>query len=74
MNWVGFGVSNVNISLTFTVKWLGKDSVGSFALDGREKKADVIQGVRRWVAARGRNVTLPGMYFKYLCWPLTNPS
>lgn len=45
------------------VKWLGKDAVGCFALDGREKKADVIQGVRRWVAARGRNVTLPGMDF-----------
>ncbi|KAG8805994.1 DNA-dependent ATPase protein rad54, partial [Serendipita sp. 399] len=25
------------------VKWLGKDAVGSFAIDGREKKADVIE-------------------------------
>jgi DNA repair and recombination protein RAD54 and RAD54-like protein len=39
---------------------LGKDAVGYYALDGKEKKADVILGVRRWAAARGRNVTLPG--------------
>ncbi|KAG8789097.1 DNA-dependent ATPase protein rad54, partial [Serendipita sp. 397] len=47
------------------VKWLGKDAVGSFAIDGREKKADVIEGVRRWVAAKGRNVTLPVMIVSY---------
>ncbi|CCA66360.1 probable RAD54-DNA-dependent ATPase of the Snf2p family [Serendipita indica DSM 11827] len=46
-------------------KWLGKGTVGCFALDGRGKKAEVIEGVRRWVAARGRNVTLPVMICSY---------
>lgn len=47
------------------VKWLGPGAVGSFPLDGREKKAEVIQGIRRWVAARGRNVTRPVLIASY---------
>lgn len=61
MNWVSNVLACCPLLICYPVKWLGKDAVGSFALDGREKKAEVIQGVRRWVAARGRNVTLPGM-------------
>jgi DNA repair and recombination RAD54-like protein len=42
-------------------KWLGKDAVGKFILDGKDRKDVVIENLRRWIAARGRNVTLPGM-------------
>lgn len=41
-------------------KWLGKGTVACLAVDGKGTKAALIESVRRWVAARGRNVTLPG--------------
>lgn len=42
------------------VKWLGKDTVTALAIDGKGGKAELLEKVGRWVAARGRNVTQPG--------------
>ncbi|KZV88421.1 hypothetical protein EXIGLDRAFT_839211 [Exidia glandulosa HHB12029] len=47
------------------VKWLGKDAVPCLAVDGHGSKADLIANVQRWVAASGRNVTLPVMIVSY---------
>lgn len=46
-------------------KWLGKGAVGVFALDGRSSKAETITNLRRWIDAKGRNVTLPVMIVSY---------
>lgn len=46
-------------------KWLGKGAVGVFALDGRSSKAETITNLRRWINAKGRNVTLPVMIVSY---------
>ncbi|KAH7105326.1 SNF2 family domain-containing protein [Auriculariales sp. MPI-PUGE-AT-0066] len=46
-------------------KWLGKDSVPCLAVDGKASKADLIKSVERWVAASGRNITLPVMIVSY---------
>jgi len=43
------------------VKWLGKDTVSVLAIDGKGGKAELIEKVNRWVEARGRNVTQPGL-------------
>ena len=42
------------------MKWLGSDAVTPLAVDGKGTKADLLEAVARWVAARGRNVTQPG--------------
>lgn len=42
------------------MKWLGKDAVTPLAIDGKGGKAELLEKVGRWVAARGRNVTQPG--------------
>jgi len=42
------------------VKWLGKDTVTPLAVDGKGGKAELLEKVARWVAASGRNITLPG--------------
>lgn len=44
------------------VKWLGKDAINALAVDGKGSKADLLERVRRWVEARGRNVTHPGKF------------
>lgn len=46
--------------LSATVKWLGPGAVTPLAVDGKGTKADLLEAVARWVAARGRNVTQPG--------------
>jgi hypothetical protein len=43
-----------------TVKWLGPGAINPLVVDGKGGKAELIPAVRRWVAAHGRNVTLPG--------------
>lgn len=45
----------------FIVKWLGPDAINPLAVDGKGTKAQLLEAVARWVAARGRNVTQPGM-------------
>ncbi|RDB21268.1 DNA repair protein rhp54 [Hypsizygus marmoreus] len=47
------------------VKWLGKDTVTALAVDGKGGKAELLEKVARWVAARGRNVTQPVMIVSY---------
>ncbi|KAG9087282.1 DNA-dependent ATPase protein rad54, partial [Ceratobasidium sp. 370] len=47
------------------VKWLGDSAPKTFAIDGTGTKADLIAAVRRWVAAKGRHVTLPVMIVSY---------
>ncbi|KAJ7509970.1 DNA repair protein, SNF2 family [Mycena galericulata] len=47
------------------VKWLGKDAITALAVDGKGGKADLLEKVARWVAARGRNVTQPVMIVSY---------
>jgi DNA repair and recombination protein RAD54 and RAD54-like protein len=44
----------------WAVKWLGKDAITALAVDGKGGKAELLEAVGRWVAARGRNVTQPG--------------
>ncbi|KAJ9107838.1 hypothetical protein QFC19_002744 [Naganishia cerealis] len=47
------------------VKWLGVGAVNPLLVDGKGGKAELIPAVRRWVAARGRGVTLPVMVVSY---------
>ena len=44
------------------MKWLGKDTVSALAVDGKGGKAELLVKVGRWVEARGRNVTQPGLF------------
>lgn len=46
-----------------SVKWLGPGAINPLVVDGKGGKAELIPAVRRWVAAHGRNITLPGMPF-----------
>ncbi|KDQ60990.1 hypothetical protein JAAARDRAFT_569331 [Jaapia argillacea MUCL 33604] len=47
------------------VKWLGKDAINAMAVDGKGGKAELVDRVERWVAARGRNVAQPVMIVSY---------
>jgi DNA repair and recombination RAD54-like protein len=47
-----------------TVKWLGPGTITPLAVDGKGTKANLLEAVARWVAARGRNVTQPGMSYE----------
>ncbi|KZP01852.1 DNA repair protein, SNF2 family [Calocera viscosa TUFC12733] len=48
------------------VKWLGRDGApGVLSVDNKGTKAELIEAVKRWVAARGRNVTQPVMIVSY---------
>jgi len=42
------------------VKWLGVGAVNPLLVDGKGGRAELIPAIRRWVAAKGRGVTLPG--------------
>ncbi|KAF9535262.1 DNA repair protein, SNF2 family [Crepidotus variabilis] len=46
-------------------KWLGEGAITPLAVDGKGGKADLLEAVARWVAARGRNVTQPVMIVSY---------
>lgn len=48
-------------------KWLGEGAITPLAVDGKGGKADLLAAVARWIAARGRNVTQPGIPY---CFPL----
>ncbi|WWD18483.1 hypothetical protein CI109_102935 [Kwoniella shandongensis] len=47
------------------IKWLGVGAIAPMVVDGKGGKAELIPAVRRWVQARGRNVTLPVMIVSY---------
>lgn len=67
MNWVSKYryLHSFNLcSSVSSVKWLGKDAITALAVDGKGTKADLLDRVARWVAARGRNVTQPGTFWR----------
>ncbi|KAG8926713.1 DNA-dependent ATPase protein rad54 [Tulasnella sp. 417] len=47
------------------VKWLGPGTIAALAVDGKGTKQELIEKVRRWVQAKGRNVTQPVMIVSY---------
>ena len=47
------------------VKWLGKDTVTPFAIDGKASKAELIQQLKQWGIASGRSVTRPVLIVSY---------
>lgn len=55
----------VAIPLTCLVKWLGKDAVNPFAIDGKATKEELIQQLRQWCIATGRAVVRPVLIVSY---------
>ena len=51
-----------SVANSVLVKWLGKDAISALAVDGKGGKAELLSKVGRWVEARGRNVTQPGLF------------
>lgn len=51
-----------SVDSSVLVKWLGKDAISALAIDGKGGKAELLQKVGRWVEAKGRNVTQPGLF------------
>ena len=46
-------------------KWLGKDTIHPFAIDGKATKAELIAQLRQWAIASGRSVVRPVMIVSY---------
>lgn len=47
------------------VKWLGKDAVTPFAVDGKASKDELAQQLRSWASANGRAVVRPVLIVSY---------
>ena len=47
------------------VKWLGKDAVTPFAIDGKATKAELTTQMKQWAIASGRAVTRPVLIVSY---------
>jgi DNA repair and recombination protein RAD54 and RAD54-like protein len=47
------------------VKWLGKDAIHPFAIDGKASKAELTQQIRQWCIASGRAVVRPVLIVSY---------
>lgn len=47
------------------VKWLGKDAINPFAIDGKATKEELIQQLRQWSIASGRAVVRPVLIVSY---------
>ncbi|OJD29987.1 dna repair protein rhp54 [Diplodia corticola] len=47
------------------VKWLGKDAITPFAVDGKASKEELIQQLRQWSIASGRAVVRPVLIVSY---------
>lgn len=47
------------------VKWLGKDAVAPFAVDGKASKDELITQLRQWSVASGRAVVRPVLIVSY---------
>src|SRR5580698_1257065 len=60
-----FVLRRVMIRLTSAVKWLGKDAVNPFAVDGKASKEELIQQLRQWCIATGRAVVRPVLIVSY---------
>lgn len=46
-------------------KWLGKDTIHPFAIDGKATKAELISQLKQWAIASGRSVVRPVMIVSY---------
>lgn len=47
------------------VKWLGKDAINPFAIDGKASKEELTQQIRQWCIATGRAVVRPVLIVSY---------
>ena len=47
------------------VKWLGKDAVTPFAVDGKASKEELTQQLKQWAVASGRSVVRPVLIVSY---------
>ncbi|PSK46541.1 hypothetical protein B9Z65_5509 [Elsinoe australis] len=47
------------------VKWLGKDAISPFAIDGKATKEELIQQLHQWSIATGRSVSRPVIIVSY---------
>ncbi|ORY04287.1 P-loop containing nucleoside triphosphate hydrolase protein [Clohesyomyces aquaticus] len=47
------------------VKWLGKDAITPFAIDGKATKEELVQQLRQWSSASGRAVVRPVLIVSY---------
>ncbi|KAF1963351.1 hypothetical protein CC80DRAFT_459987 [Byssothecium circinans] len=47
------------------VKWLGKDAITPFAIDGKASKEELVQQIRQWSIASGRSVVRPVLIVSY---------
>ena len=47
------------------VKWLGKDAITPFAVDGKASKEELTQQMRQWSISSGRAVTRPVLIVSY---------
>ena len=47
------------------MKWLGKDAVTPFAIDGKASKAELTTQLKQWAIASGRSVTRPVLIVSY---------
>ncbi|KAL1311020.1 hypothetical protein AAFC00_001238 [Neodothiora populina] len=47
------------------VKWLGKDAIHPFAVDGKATKDELIQQLRQWSISSGRSVVRPVLIVSY---------
>lgn len=47
------------------VKWLGKDAVTPFAIDGKASKTELTSQLRQWCIASGRSVVRPVLIVSY---------
>jgi DNA repair and recombination RAD54-like protein len=47
------------------VKWLGKDAITPFAVDGKASKAELTAQMKQWAIASGRSVTRPVLIVSY---------
>lgn len=51
--------------LMIPVKWLGKDAINPFVIDGKASKAELISQLRQWAIASGRSVVRPVLIVSY---------
>ncbi|RHZ65860.1 DNA-dependent ATPase RAD54 [Aspergillus thermomutatus] len=47
------------------VKWLGKDAITPFAIDGKASKAELTSQIKQWAIASGRAVVRPVLIVSY---------
>jgi DNA repair and recombination protein RAD54 and RAD54-like protein len=47
------------------VKWLGKDAITPFAVDGKASKSELTAQMKQWAIASGRSVTRPVLIVSY---------